>query len=375
MADSFYLDHNATAPLCPAAREAIAGVLDTVGNPSSVHRQGRQARRLIEDARERVLIALRLPHLGLDRPRLVFTSGATEANHLALNGVAGHGAVLTSAIEHPSVIAARPDAERIPVDPFGVVRLDWLQDRLAGGPEVGLVSVMAVNNETGVIQPIDQVRDLAHAAGALIHVDAVQAVGRLDRGWTGFDLVSLSGHKLGGPAGIGALIFDAALDLAPTIRGGGQEGRSRAGTENLIGIVGMAAAVDMAARGIAAYQNIAALRDAMEAAALAAAPDTAIFGRDAATGRVANTSCLALPGVPAETQVMAFDLARVAISAGAACSSGKLEPSAVLTQMAVPDDLARSAIRVSLGPGTPSAAVDRFAEIWQSQAARRRAAA
>ena len=360
-----YLDWNATAPLRPEAAAAMTATLACCGNPSSVHRWGRAARQRVERAREAVAVLV-----GASPDGVVFTGGGTEANHLALLG-SGRARVLVSAVEHGSVLQAVPAADRIPVDGQGIVDLGWLQAALTADPAPALVSVQYANNETGVIQPVAAVAEVAHRYGALFHCDAVQAAGklRLDIGEAGADLVSLSAHKLGGPTGIGALVLADGIDIAALIRGGGQERGRRAGTENLPGIAGFAAAAETALTALADYARVAQLRDRLETAALGAVPDAIVIG--AAEPRLPNTTALAVPGMAAETQVIALDLDGVMASAGAACSSGKVGPSHVLAAMSLPPEIARSTIRVSLGWGTGEAEVGHFLDAWTALARRR----
>ncbi|MGL4967072.1 MAG: cysteine desulfurase family protein [Inquilinus sp.] len=362
---SIYLDHNATAPLRPEAREAMLAALGAVGNPSSVHRFGREARRLVEAGRAQVAALA-----GVAPAQIVFTAGATEANALALTGL-GRRQILTSAIEHDSALAWATD--RVPVGGDGRVDLDALDRMLAAGAEPAVVSVMAVNNETGVIQPVVEAAAIARRHGALVHCDAVQAAGRiaLPAVGTEVDALSLSAHKLGGPQGIGALVLRDGLPLAPLLRGGAQEGRRRAGTENVAGIAGFGAAAAAAVANWAERPRIAALRDELEQRLTA--EGAVVLG--AGAPRVANTSCVAMPGVTAETQVAALDLAGVAVSAGSACSSGKVRRSHVLEAMGLPADLAESAIRISLGPATDTAAIDRCVAAWIDLSRRRRSRA
>ena len=361
-----YLDWNATAPLRPAAAAAMTATLAQCGNPSSVHRWGRAARQRIEASRTAAAALV-----GAAPENVVFVSGGTEANHLALRGT-GCERVLVSAVEHDSVLRAAAGAEEIPVDRDGVVRLDALARMLAADKRPSLVSVMLANNETGVLQPVAEIAALAHARGALLHCDAVQAAGRmpLDMTALGADLVSLSAHKLGGPMGVGALIVADGLDLSPLLRGGGQERRRRAGTENTPGIAGFAAAAEAALAEIAAYDRVRALRDALEAEIGALAPDAVVIG--AAVPRLPNTSAIAMPGTPAETQVIALDLDGVMVSAGAACSSGKVGPSHVLAAMGLAPEIASAAIRVSLGWASSEADIGRFVEAWTVLYRRRR---
>jgi cysteine desulfurase len=352
-----YLDHNATAPVKSEVRAAVMGALELAGNPSSVHRRGRLARRAVERARAQVAALV-----GMAPERVVFTSGATEANRLALLGC-GDRRRFISAVEHDSVLAADPRAGILPVDSRGVIDLAALDAVLAnGGPAV--VSVMLANNETGVVQPVAEVAAMAHRHGALMHCDAVQAPGRvaIDMPALGVDLLTLSAHKLGGPQGVGALILADGVEVAAQQRGGGQEAGRRGGTENVPGIVGFGVAAELAAHDLRSIGAVARLRDDLERRVRQALPATAVFGAEAT--RLGNTSCLAMPGISAETQVIALDLAGVAVSAGAACSSGKVRQSKVLMAMGVEPGLASSAIRVSLGVETEAWEVDRFIAAW-----------
>jgi cysteine desulfurase len=362
-----YLDWNATAPLRPKAAAAMSEALDRWGNPSSVHRRGRAARQTIERAREAVAALLGDP----DPSGVVFVSGGTEANHLALLGI-GRDRVLVSAVEHDSVRYAVSAAEIIPVGPDGIVSLDALDRLLAADLRPALVSVMYANNETGVIQPVADIAAVARRHEAFFHCDAVQAAGKLalDTRAIGADLVTLSAHKIGGPPGVGALVVTGGVDVAPLLRGGGQERRRRAGTENLPGIVGFAAAATAAVSEIAVYDRVAALRDELEARIAAIAPEAVVLG--AAAPRLPNTSAIALPGIPAETQVVALDLDGVMVSAGAACSSGKVGPSHVLAAMRVDPEIAASTIRVSLGWSSDEAEIAHFLRAWTSLYRRRR---
>ena len=373
MAERTYLDWNATAPLRPEAREAVVAALGAVGNPSSVHAEGGATRHVIDEARRRVAALV-----GAEPGNVVFTSGGTEANATAFCPTGPDNVLLVSAIEHPSVLAGgRFPADRVrqvPVGPDGVVDLTVLERQLAGGGGDGrrvLVSLMRANNETGVVQPVAAAATIAHASGALLHVDAVQAAGRIacDINALGADLLTVSGHKLGGPTGVGALVrrSDAIAWPAPLIRGGGQERGTRAGTENVGAIAGFGAAAAATGRDLAAEgRRVAGLRDGLEARLKAACPQTVIFG--AAAERLPNTTLFALPGIKAETAVIALDLAGVAVSSGAACSSGKVAPSHVLAAMGVPGALARGAVRVSLGYSTLEADIERFLVAWRGLA-------
>ncbi len=359
-----YLDYNATAPLRPEVAAAMNAAFGLCGNASSVHRYGRLARRAVENAREAIADAV-----DASAAEIVFTSGGTEANNLALRG--SGRPVLISGIEHDSVRAAQDDVEVIGVDRDGVVDLTQLETLLGAAAAPALVSVMLANNETGVVQPIDQVVTLARRFDALVHCDAVQALGKIPVSFAGLDvdMMSLSAHKLGGPQGVGALLIRDGLNLAPVQRGGGQERSRRAGTENIAGIAGFGAAAALTTQSVEAAPGLAALRDDIEARVKAAVPDAVIYSADAS--RLPNTSCIGLPGVTNEVQVMALDLAGVAISAGSACSSGKVTPSHVLQAMGAADDAAASAIRVSLGWQSSAADCDRFVETWTALANRR----
>jgi cysteine desulfurase len=364
MSHPIYLDYNATTPLRREARAAMIEALAEVGNPSSVHRFGQRARRRVEEARAQVAALV-----AATPAEIVFTSGGTEANNLALAG-SGRPRLLISAIEHDSVLAAAPEAERIPVDADGIVALDALEALLAADPSPTLVSVMLANNETGVIQPIAEVAARAHAHCALLHVDAIQAAGKVpvDVRAIGADLLSLSAHKLGGPQGVGALVVRPGVSLAARQRGGGQERGLRAGTENVPGIVGFGAAAEVAGRGPDDHVRLEALRDRIEAGVAALSPATRFFGKGVV--RLGNTACFTMPGVPSETQVIALDLAGVAVSAGSACSSGKVRPSHVLRAMGASEAEAGSAIRVSLGWQTEDSEVERFLDAWSALYAR-----
>lgn len=356
-----YMDYNATAPMRPEAIEAMLSACAIVGNPSSVHRFGRLARRLVEDARDKVAALV-----GATAAQVVFTSGGTEANNLAVIGT-GRPRFLAAAIEHDSVLRAR-SAETVPVDRDGRIDLAALDALLTRDPRPALVAVMLANNETGVIQPVAEAARIAHDHDALLLCDAVQAAGRIpiDIRQLGVDLLSLSAHKLGGPKGVGALVVADSVPLSALLTGGGQERGRRAGTENVAGIAGFGAAAGLADRGRADQPRLARLRDGLEASLDRLGRDIHILGRNAP--RLANTSAIALPGLSAEQQVIALDLAGVAISAGAACSSGKLRPSTVATAMGFPPAVAGAAIRVSLGWQTGETDIDRFLDAWTALA-------
>ena len=350
-----YLDHNATSLLRPAAFDAMAEALRAGGNPSSVHRAGRAARARVKAARRQVAELV-----GALPAEVTFTSGGTEANNLALSG-SGRRRMLVSAIEHDSVLRAATNTELVAVGGNGVVDLAALEKMLRSSREPALVSVMFANNETGVLQPIADVVRLASKAGALVHCDAVQGAGKLpiDLHALGVDYLSLSAHKLGGPTGVGALVVRSGAPLIAGQLGGGQELNRRAGTENVAGIAGFGAAAAAARSGL----DVAGLRDRMERALLAAAPQARVFGAEAP--RLPNTTCISMPGVKAETQVMALDLAGVCVSAGAACSSGKVTRSSVLLAMGVDATMADSALRISLGWDSGAGDIERLIEAWR----------
>jgi len=360
-----YLDYNATAPVSSTVREAIGQALDRFGNPSSPHRPGRAARALVEDAREAVATAVNASPAGV-----VFTSGGTEANALALRGVAraaGCVTVLANAVEHASVLAHVAPADLIGVDGQGRLDVKALDEALAGRPAPALIAVMAANNETGVIQPIGDVIAIARRHGALVHCDAVQALGKMPLDFTalGVDSMAISAHKIGGLKGTGALILRPGFEPAAEAIGGGQERRRRAGTENTIGIAAFGAAAAQCGALREAMPRVAALRDRLETE-LSAVSGVEIFG--AGTERLGNTLCLARHDITAERQLIALDLAGIAVSAGAACSSGKVAVSHVLQAMGVPADLARCAIRISLGWETTAAEIERISSVWTTLA-------
>lgn len=356
-----YLDHNATSPLRPGARLAMLAAMEEGGNASSVHAEGRAARRFLDDAREKIAHAVgALPGM------IIFTSGGSEANNLALKG-AKVERLLVSAIEHPSVLATARASGKIvdviPVTPAGIVDLAALEAALPGSP--ALVSIMLANNETGIVQPVREVVALATRHGALVHCDAVQALGKIpvNFGLLGVDLLTISAHKLGGPLGCGALIVRDGVTLDALIDGGAQELRRRAGTENVPAIAGFAAAVQEKA------QNIKTLRDDLESSLEGAL----VIGKD--VDRLPNTTCFAHPGMLAETLLMAFDLEGIAVSAGSACSSGKIAKSHVLAAMGLAPEIAASAIRVSLGWNTTQADIERFGAVWRRILARQQSKA
>ncbi len=374
MPQRVYLDWNATTPLRAEARDAIVAALETCGNPSSVHGEGRKARKILQDARAAVAASL-----GAAPESVVFTSGATEANVLAL--VPGlhrtHAQpverLIVSAIEHASVLSGgrfgREIIEIAPVDRSGVIDLTALDGLLADKPPA-LVSVMLANNETGVVQPIRDVAQRVRAHGGVLHVDAVAAFGKIDIDISALDVdfLSISAHKIGGPKGVGALLVAGDLrGLRPLITGGGQEKGRRAGTENLPGIAGLGAAAKAAAAGRDHLTgHCDALRRRLEMGLKAILPSTIVFSEG--VDRVCNTTLFSAPGLHAETAVIGFDLEGIAVSSGSACSSGKVQPSHVLEAMQAGPELAQGGVRISLGWETTENDIDRALEAWRKVA-------
>jgi cysteine desulfurase len=370
MSDRVYLDWNATTPLRNEAREAMAAASDLCGNPSSVHAEGRLARKLVEDARAIIAGAV-----GAVPRNVVFTSGGTEANALALRSGLRRGSspgverLVVSAIEHASVLAGgrfAPQAiSTVGVTRAGLLDLERLREALEGKPPA-LVSVMLANNETGAVQPVAAAAEMVHAAGGLLHVDAIQAFGKIsfDMNTLHADLVTLSGHKIGGPKGVGALILaEGLLGLEPLLRGGGQELGRRAGTENVTGIVGFGAAAKAALDTMAGEAiRLEALRTRLESG-LRQTSGALLFADEAP--RLPNTTLFTVPGLKAETAVIGFDLAGIAVSSGSACSSGKVQPSHVLAAMGFGPEIAKGAVRLSLGWSTSDADIDRCLEAWR----------
>jgi len=373
MSERVYLDWNATTPLRPEAKQAMTAAWEMSGNPSSVHTEGRQARRLVEDARAAVAAAV-----GAKAPDVVFASGGTEANAMVLTPGLRRGSgrpverLLVSAIEHASVLAGG----RFPADAIGTIKvtasglvdLAHLRTLLAAGPPA-LVSVMLANNETGAVQPVSEVAEVVREAGGVLHVDAIQALGKIaiDINPLKADLLTVSAHKIGGPKGIGAVVLAADIQgLEPLLRGGGQELGRRAGTENVAGIAAFGAATGAAMnalQGEASRQRN--LRDRLEVG-LKATPGMIVFSEDAP--RLPNTTLFTVPGLKAETAVIGFDLAGIAVSSGSACSSGKVQPSHVLDAMGFSRDLAQGAVRLSLGWSTSEADIELTLKAWRKLA-------
>jgi cysteine desulfurase len=372
MRNRVYLDWNATTPLRHEARAAMAAAWDLIGNPSSVHAEGRAARRLIEDARAAIAAAV-----GADARNVVFTSGGTEANSLALtpglrrNSSLPINRLVVSAIEHASVLTGgrfqREVIETLHVSPSGVVDLDHLREILADGPPA-LVSVMSANNETGALQPVAEVADIVHGAGGILHVDATQTIGKISLNIKEIkaDLISFSAHKIGGPKGVGAVVLGEGLSgLEGVIRGGGQEQGRRAGTENVAGIAGFGAAVKAVMASLDDMKRVDELRNRLEVG-LRQTRGVFVFSEN--VPRLPNTTLFTAPGLRAETAVIGFDLEGIAVSSGSACSSGKVQPSHVLQAMGFGPELAKGAVRLSLGWSTTEADIDCGLEAWRKLA-------
>ncbi|CAN5463174.1 cysteine desulfurase family protein [soil metagenome] len=375
-----YLDYNATAPVRPETIAAMTAVMEQVGNPSSIHAAGRAARAVVEQAREQIAALV-----GGPASTVIFTGCGTEANALAIESAVATGSrrLIVSAVEHESVVetakATGAAVELLPVGADGLADLDWLKARLAAwDPADGkpFVALMLANNETGVIQPIAEVSEIVRAADGWLHVDAIQAAGKIavDSRALGADTLTISGHKFGGPQGVGALTFGPRSTLVRRQHCGVQERGRRAGTENVAGIAGLGAAAAAALRDLETFAAQATMRDL--AAACLEAEGAVVIGKD--SPRLANTLCIASPGHASDLQVMGLDLAGVMVSAGSACSSGKVKASAVLTAMGL-TDLAPYAIRVSGGWGAGetdwAAFVAAWSDVHSRHAARRRAPA
>jgi cysteine desulfurase len=357
-----YLDYNATSPLRPSVRAAMEALGGAPLNPASVHGAGRHAKKLLEDARATIATALSaFPN------EVLFTGSGSEANNMVLRSFAQERRLLVSAVEHASVekTAGLLGGSVLPVDADGIVKLDLLEQQLTHLAQPALVSVMLANNETGVIQPLAEIARIAHTYGALVHCDAVQALGKipLDWGLLGVDMLTVCAHKAGGPVGAGALLIRNDLPIRPLITGGGQELSRRAGTENIPAIVGFATLVEEVAHCPDAGKWLQ-WRTWLEAQLRAAAPDAQLFGSNAA--RLPNTLQISMQGVDSATQIMNFDLAGFAVSSGSACSSGRVAPSSVLLAMGISPEIASTAIRISWGWATTQAEIEAFAAAWKA---------
>ena len=360
-----YLDYNASAPLRPEARAAMLAALDVTGNPSSVHTEGRKARAIVGKAREQVAALV-----GAKPGEVVFTSGATEANASVF--AERWDTMLVAGIEHPSVLApAAAHGGRViemSTHANGVAAAEELAERVLAGGDFGrtLAALQLANNETGVLQPVAETARFTRAHDIFLHCDAVQAAGRIaiDFAELGADTLSLSSHKIGGPKGAGALVIRDGLSLPLFMPGGGQERRRRGGTENVAAIAGFGAAAEMAAKELERVAHIKLLRDMLERAVLELTPEALVIGAEAP--RLANTSCIAWPGKLAETLVIKLDLMGIAVSAGSACSSGKVGQSHVLAAIGLMPEITGSAIRVSLGPETTVNDCNAFLDAWRA---------
>lgn len=359
-----YFDYNATCPLLPKVKEAMLEIIDQPLNPSSIHSFGRKAKMIVDMARTRIANLMNAD----DRYQVIFTSSGTESNNMALKGFKDYR-VLTSTIEHPSVLAVVGEGI-IPVDEKGIVKLKILDQILKSSSEPTLVSIQAANNETGVIQPLEEIIKIVHNNNALFHTDAVQAFGKIafDASILDADLITISGHKFGGPIGAAALVFKKNLPLLSLMQGGGQEYRFRPGTQNCAAIHGFGIAAEIAVNSLIDYGQIQKLRDHFENSISKAYSEAVFFGHNA--NRLPNTSLVAMKSVANETQLIYFDLNKVSLSAGSACSSGKVDFPHILLAMNVDPALAKTALRLSLGRSNTKEEVDLFIKLWLDFAAK-----
>ncbi|WP_264718850.1 cysteine desulfurase family protein [Wolbachia endosymbiont (group A) of Lasioglossum morio] len=356
-----YADYNATAPISENVKKSIFEVLlKQTLNPSSLHKRGQEARKILQDARDNVRGAI-----GVSSDKeIVFTSGATEANNLVMRGIAGYLHII-SAIEHPSILNSACNPYIIPVNQEGIVdflELEKILSELKGNKAI--VSVMMANNETGVIQPVKEIAEIAQKFGAICHTDTAQSVGKIKVNMEdlGVDLLTLSAHKFGGVAGSGVLIFNKELAIEPIIIGGGQEKGFRGGTENIVAIAGLSAALQNIPDLLSKMDEVKELRDQLECELLNLASDIRIFGKN--SKRLPNTSFIYMPGVKSDVQLMHFDLNHIAVSNGSACSSGKVEPSHVLLAMGATKEQAECSIRISIGPETKPQDIKKIVDCW-----------
>ncbi|UVW84078.1 cysteine desulfurase family protein [Wolbachia endosymbiont of Aedes albopictus] len=356
-----YADYNATAPISENVKKSIFEVLlKQTLNPSSLHKRGQEARKILQDARDNIRDAIGVP----SDKEIVFTSGATEANNLVMRGIAGYLHVI-SAIEHPSILNSACNPCIIPVNLEGIVdflELEKILSELKGNKAI--VSVMMANNETGVIQPVKEIAEIAHKFGAICHTDTAQSVGKIKVNMEdlGVDLLTLSAHKFGGVAGNGVLIFNKELAIEPIIIGGGQEKGFRGGTENIVAIAGLSAALQNIPDLLSKMDEVKELRNQLECKLLNLASDIRIFGKN--SKRLPNTSFIYMPGVKSDVQLMHFDLNHIAVSNGSACSSGKVEPSHVLLAMGATKEQAECSIRISIGPETKPQDIKKIVDCW-----------
>ena len=348
-----YLDYNATTPILPEAKNAMLNAFDYLGNPSSVHAHGRASRKILENGRSQLAEYFSVP-----ARNVVFTSGATESNNMILKGFNGN--VFVSAVEHDSALNVRKDATIIPVDHNGIIVLEELEELLKKSHSPALICAIAVNNETGVIQPIDEILKICKTYNAHLHVDAAQAVGKTDFVWSKLPSFTISAHKFGGPKGVGALIINGSIHLNILIEGGGQERSLRAGTENIIGAVGMGAAISSVKFDSV---KLSRFQETLEKDLSSACPNVKIFGKS--VQRVSNTTSIAMLGVQSEVQLMHFDLNSISVSSGAACSSGKVKASHVLKAMGVSDTISKCALRISYGWETTQDDINTCIAAWK----------
>lgn len=352
--EKIYLDYNATRPLRYSARQELVQAFDLCGNPSAVHSSGNAIRRLIENSRETIAQALKI-----ESRRIIFTSGATESNNIVLKNFKGR--VIISATEHSSVYKVREDAIICRVTNAGMIDLEHLEQLLLETNEPTLVSIIAAHNETGVIQPLEKIHSLTTKFSALLHTDATQALGRAHFDWNSFDYISFSGHKIGAMTGIGILVINPDKPIPPLMNGGGQERSYRPGTANLLGILSLKAVMQETIEED--WSHAKKLRDYLELQVLEISPLSIIFGRT--ESRIPNTSLITMPNVNSATQVMSFDLNNICVSAGSACSSGKVKTSHTLKGMGYSDDIANSGLRISLSADTSKQDIDHFISIWK----------
>lgn len=352
-----YLDHNASTPMLPKVKQAITEALVYQGNASSIHQEGRKIRQLIEESREKVA-----SYLKVHSSRIVFTSGATEANNHVLKGFSGP--VIINDAEHDSVRHVRSDAQLCSVTSQGLLDLTHLEDLLKQSKEPVLISAMWANNESGVIQPLEEILSLTRRFGAFLHSDCVQGIGKIQLNWSqnAPNFISLSGHKIGSPQGVGVLVIDEKYPLLPLTRGGGQERSHRSGTENTLHIIGLGHAIDHVQEQN--WSSIKKLRDGLEETLLSQYPEITIYGKE--VERTPNTSLIRMPNVKNSIQVMSFDIKGIALSSGSACSSGKVKSSHVLKAMGVTDENASETIRVSLGLETTEKDIHTFMDVWKA---------
>ena len=355
-----YFDYNATAPMLQLVREEMYNISNAPLNPSSPHSFGRKAKSILEAARKRVS---RLAGCS-DDYQLIFTSSGTESNNIALKGMVGFR-ILTTTIEHASVLKVAGEG-LIPVDKNGIVRLDILEQQLKTISGPILVSVQYANNETGVIQPLEEIVKIAKKYGAIVHTDATQAFGKVSFSAEslGVDMVTLSGHKFGGPVGAAALLFKKSLPIQPIMLGGGQEHRFRPGTQNVAAIHGFGVASEAVLDSYKQAYEIEAIRNHIERVITEYSPRSIVFGKE--SKRLPNTLSITMPDVLNETQVIHFDTNGIAVSAGAACSSGRVDLPYVQMSMGYEASIARTAIRVSLGLSNTIEEVDKFLKLWKA---------